>query len=98
MAAITITEFRHFANDSFGGPAPAPLMPPLAEQVVAIGLTSVQSAAFSSSTTLIMVHADADCHLAFGDDPTADATLHQMGSGETRFYGVVPGSKIAVIG
>ena len=102
MSTLYITEF---ADATMAGlispsplfPIPAPMTPPVAEQNVTIGMSSTQSAAFNAETTFIMVNCDAACSLAFGADPTAVATAQRMGANETRFYGVVPGQKLAVI-
>lgn len=96
MATLYITEFSKFAHDFSGGTVPAPLMPGIAEQAITITGTSAQSAAFSATTTNILVHTDTACFLAFGANPTAVNTAHGVGAGETRFYGVAAGSKIAV--
>jgi hypothetical protein len=78
-------------------------MPPVAEQErIAIGVGSAPSAAFDKRTRLVMVNCDAACSLAFslpGDpDPEAAVEKHRQGQNETRFYGVTPGGKLAVIG
>jgi hypothetical protein len=79
----------------------APVAPPLATQRVAIGGASTASAAFNAGTKFILLHTDAICSIAFnaigGADPTAVATAQRMNANETRFYGVYPGCKVAVI-
>lgn len=100
MATLYITECAYIATTAFAGDvAQAPSMPPIAEQHLTIN-TTVASAAFNAATRFIMVNADAACSLAFsadGTDPTAVVTAHRMGANETRFYGVNPGGKIAVV-
>lgn len=96
--ALSITNFSRYASDSFGGPVPAPLMNGAqTEQAVEIDVTSNRSDPVSSSA--VMIHSPVTAYLAFGD-VTVEAVvgLHQIGAGETRFYGVTPGSYIAVIG
>lgn len=59
--------------------------------------TSAQSAAFQSTTTVIRVVADANCHIAVGTNPTA--TLNDMllrANVEYDFY-VTAGTKIAAV-
>lgn len=97
MATLYISEFKGMAISELGHQVSAPMSPPVTEQKVAIAGVSAQSSALSSNTRYVMVHTDAICSLAFGSDPTAVTTAHRMGANETRFYGVVPGSKIAVI-
>ena len=103
MATLYITEF---ADGTLAGvvgspspqfPIPAPMTPPVAEQHVGISDSSTQSAAFNAATTFVMVATDAICSLAWGDNPTAVATAQRMAANEVRFYGVVPGQKLAVI-
>lgn len=93
MATLYITEFNrtsiYFAN--------APTTPPVAEQAIAITGASAASAAFDATTYGVMLVADVDCSLAFGATPTAVATAHYVPAKTTRFYGVVPGQKVAVI-
>jgi hypothetical protein len=80
-----------------GNPLPVLMVPYLAEQVVAIGGASVQSAAFSANTRMIRVHTDAICSIKIGADPTADANSTRMAANSTEFFDVRPGHKIAVI-
>ena len=82
MATLYITEFSRTTVTGVTGPAtqvstPAPLVPPVAEQALALSGTSAQSAAFQNDTTLVMVSTDAPCCLAWGDSPTA--TLGEIG-------------------
>ena len=103
MATLYITECN---KQAMGGLAPsvsnafpvsAPQMPPVAEQAIAIGGTSTQSAAFNAATSFVMVSCDVTCSLAWGTNPTAVATAQRMYANETRFYGVTAGQKLAVI-
>jgi len=75
----------------------APKDPPLAEQTVAIGGASTQSAAFNTKTRLIRIHTDAICSIAVGSNPTATTGKARMAAGQTEFQAVNPGDKIAVI-
>lgn len=101
MASLYVTEFANLGTTTVGGRVvQAPAAPGLAEQKLAVGVGSVASAAFNAKTNFVMLHTDAICSLAFsvdGTDPTAAATAHRMGAGETRFYVVTPGGKVAVI-
>ena len=94
---LYITEYRNLARADNGPHVSAGQEPNLAEQQVAIGGTSTQSAAFNARTGFVMIHTDAICALAFGDNPTAVNNRHRMAAGEVRFYGVAPGHKVAVI-
>ncbi len=97
MADVTISEYSHLARDAAGNVLPAGLEPALAEQKVTIAGTSAQSAAFNANTTFVRVYAEGACSIAFGTNPTADTTLKQMAAGQSEFFGVVGGHKLAVI-
>lgn len=79
-----------------------PQDPPIAEQTVAIGAGSVQSANLNAKTRLVHLHADAICSIAIGTNPTATATNRRMSAGQTQLIRVSPeavaaGLKLAVI-
>jgi len=101
MASLYITEFEHMPSLTSWGVIPqCPQAPGLAEQKLAIGGTSVASAAFNAKTKFVMLHTDVICSIAWsetGTDPTAAATAQRMAANETRFYGVRSGGKVAVI-
>lgn len=70
----------------------------VAEQNLVISGASASSAAFNSKTKFIEIVADVDCAIAFGvTAPTADATKHYIPAKTTRYYGVNPGTFLAVI-
>lgn len=97
MTTLSITEYARLARSADGPFVLTGQEPAVAEQEISIGGASTQSAAFNARTNFIMVHAAAVCALAFGDTPTALANRHRLGAGETRFYGVSPGQRLAVI-
>lgn len=73
-------------------------MPAIVNQTVAIGASSAQSAAFNVSTGLIRVATDVACHVLIGGtNPTALLTSMRLAAGQTEYFVVVPGDKIAVI-
>lgn len=98
MAVVYITEFSGTGSAS-QQMIPAAQWPPLASQTVAIGATSVQSAAFNAGTTLVRINTDAPCSIAVGANPTATAALQRFSGGATEYFTVNPNSalKIAVI-
>lgn len=66
--------------------------------------TSTRSAAFGAKASVIRVICTTDCHIAFGTTaapttPTAaaDGTATFCKAGVEYYFGVIPGSKIAVI-
>lgn len=97
MAKLYVAEFEKQGRDGAGFIAPVAKAPALVEQVVTIGATSEQSAAFGSLTRLVRVHTDAICSIAFGSDPTATANTSRMAAGQTEYFIVSPGDKVAVI-
>jgi hypothetical protein len=97
MAFTYITEYEALARDRFNYHIAAGAEPAIAEQRVDNTGASTQSAAFNERTAFIMVHTDGICSIKIGANPTALVTGHRMAAGETRFYGVQPGHKIAVI-
>jgi orotate phosphoribosyltransferase len=97
MAKVYIAEFSGTKVIEGRGAAGISSEPPLAEQTVAIGGTTAQSAAFNAGTNMIRVHTDAICSIAIGADPTATANTRRMAAGSTEYFGVTPGHKVAVI-
>ena len=72
--------------------------PPLAEQTVAIGGSSVQcSNAFHQCTRVIRVHTDAICSIAISANPTATTNTRRLAANTTEYFGAESGNKIAVI-
>lgn len=94
---VYITEYAALARDRFNFHIAAGKEPAIAEQVRTVSGASAQSAAFNEQTAFVMVHTSEAAHLAFGTNPTATTNAHRLGAGETRFYGVYPGHKLAAI-
>jgi hypothetical protein len=97
MASLYIEEFESSGIARAGQSLPAGLQPGLASQKVAIGGTSTQSAAFNTRTRFVRLHTDAICSVEFGASPTADNTNMRMGEGQTEYFSVNGGDKVAVI-
>jgi hypothetical protein len=94
---VYVTEYKALARDGFNFHMAAGVEPNVAEQVRTVSGASAQTAAFNAQTAFVMVHTTEIVCLKFGADPTAVTTSHRMGAGETRFYGVTPGHKLAAI-
>jgi hypothetical protein len=99
--ALEFSEHR-FAKNRYGAMPQLPQGGEVANQSLAIGAASVQSAAFNANTDLIVItKVDADCRIAVGPNPVAVTT----GAGQTRLlragseysFAVEPGAKLAVI-
>lgn len=96
MAVLYIAEYTHFPVRQ-GNVVQAPNDPPVAEQTVAIGAGSVQSAAFNAKTRVLRIHTDAICSILIGPDPTATAAKARLAANQTEYRVVQPGDKLAVI-
>lgn len=98
MAVLYIAEFEFLGTEAEGGKMQAPPAPPIAEQTVAIGGVSAQSAAFDKRTRFIRVHTDAICSILVGTNPTATATKTRLAANQTEYYALrLQDQKIAVI-
>ena len=100
MAKLCITEFSGLqvaSGVAHSAESAQAAMLPGATQVITFGGTSVASTAFSSATKLVRVHTDAACHITAGDSPTATAGDMRLGAGQTEYFGVVPGQKLAAL-
>ncbi len=100
MPSIYVNEFRSLARDAEGNVIAAPLYPPLATQVVTIGVASAASSAFNDETRFIEIASDTDCHYEVAASPTAAAASSMnLAAGVVKFIGVQAGQsmKIAVI-
>lgn len=95
MATVYITEYQRMGTSGF--PFQAPNEPENANQTVAIGGTTTQSAAFNKNTYIIRVHSDAICSVECGTNPTATATCKRLPANYTEYFSVTPGFKLAVI-
>lgn len=94
MAKLYISEYQRMGAYA----AQAAQEPSLVEQTpVVIGAGSLQSSAFDAQTFVVRVHADSICSIAFGEDPTATADSKRMAAGQTEYFTVAPGHKVAVI-
>jgi len=99
MAKLYITEFRN-AQQLPGLLNSIPdVMGVIDQTPVTIGASSTQSSAFNAGTSVVRLHADAICSVAFGTDPTATAANMRMAANESLLIAVRPGVsfKVAVI-
>lgn len=93
-ATVYIEEFARNTNVQYQ----SGYMPSLTHQTVVIGGSSTQSAAFSTGTYLIRVEVDATCSIQIGTtNPTATTTSMRFVAGQTEYFLVQPGDKLAVI-
>ena len=92
MAKLYVTEFREM---NYGAPDVAALV----DQTPVTFTTSTQSAAFAANTTLVRLHTDGICSIAFGKNPTATTNNLRLTAGQTEYFAVPPGSswKVAAV-
>ena len=100
MPSLYIAEYEQIV-DTTVGKAIAPQCPPHAEQKLTISGVSAPSAALHARTKFVRLHSDAVCSVAFSNDPaatpTASAANARLAANQTEYFGVFPGTKLAVI-
>ena len=95
MAFLFITEYARTGQSTRNGGVPVGEDPPLAEQVVVNTGASTQSVALNVNTTMVRLHADSICSVAFGASPTATITNRRMAAGSTEYFGIDQSSPAA---
>ena len=73
------------------------MVPKTTQKVTSSG-SSVQSSAFGAHIEYVRIVADADCHIAFGVNPTATTSTIYVPADDIEYFKVSPGEKVAVIG
>jgi hypothetical protein len=98
MASLYITEYALMGQTPNAG-AQMPQEAPQAEQTVAIGGGSTQSAFFQASTRFVRIHCDSVCSVKFGQNPAATATSARLAANQTEYHAVPEGGnfRVAVI-
>ncbi len=98
MPNLYITEFQQEGVDAMGRIMPVARALPIAEQKVVFS-TSTQSSTLNANTTLVRLHSDGVCSVAFGANPTATTNNMRLGIGQTEYIAVQANSglKIAAI-
>lgn len=98
MALLNIAEFDRVPTVLGPDGVPiAQLYPVVVPQVVAVGGASVQSTAMNAKTQFVRLKTDLRCAVRAGADPTAVTTDVILDAGDTEYFVVGPGHKIAVI-
>jgi hypothetical protein len=97
MTKLFITEFQQMPNEtSLNGFPQVVKMPSAGTQVINLG-ASTQSAAMKYGTNLVRLHAQAACHVVVGTNPTATTNDMRLSEGQTEYFAVQVGQRIAVI-
>lgn len=97
MAFSYVTEYCRGAQIENGQLLQVGEEPIVAAERVANAGASTQGSAFNAKTKFIMVHADSICSYKIGANPVAVVGEGRMAAGETRYFGVYPGHKIAFV-
>lgn len=97
MATLYITELEEQGRDGNNQLAPAPQLPPVAQQTVAVGAGSIQSAALNARTRMVRLVSDVACSIDVGANPTATATSLRLSANVPEYFAVKAGLKIAAI-
>jgi len=94
MSTLYIAEFSKLYSNP-NGVAPMAAVPPLVQQTLAIGGSSVSSNAFNAATQFVRVHTDAACSINWGAAATS-ATM-RMAANQTEYFSVSAGQTVSVI-
>lgn len=72
--------------------------PAQTQQAITFTVASVQSAAFGTLTGMIRIQCTVICNVTVGGtNPTATTSTMRLLAGQTEYFLVIPGDKIAVI-
>lgn len=97
MTTLYVAEFATVGGTSNFGVAGG-LVPPIREQTCTIAATSTPvSSGFTQNTAFVRLHSDSICSVAFGTTPTASTSTMRMAAGQTEYFAVAPGQKVAAI-
>lgn len=95
-ATLYVTEFKGAPPTSVYYQAVT--APQLATGVVNITGVSAQSSAFTALTGIVRIHTDTACMIVVGGtNPTATTGSMRLAAGQTEYFVVSPGDKVAVI-
>lgn len=89
---LNMRGYEHLATDAKGETIAAGREPAVQSEQVTVGN---ESAVFEGKTYFLMLHAEEDVRLEFGESPSAGPTsTHRLVAGQTSFVGVKPGHKL----
>ena len=90
--ALNLRGYEHLAKDANGNVIAAGREPSIWGMQVTVGQ---QSDAFEGKCYFLMLHAEEDVRLEFGENPSAGPTsTFRIPAGQTVFVGVKPGHKL----
>lgn len=103
LAAIQADAATLYVTEFSGSPPTfvayqAAKAPAVANQTVTFTSSSVQSAAFNTLTGLVRIQCDAICNVNIGGtSPVATTSSMRLTAGQTEYFVVAAGDKVAVI-
>jgi hypothetical protein len=92
---VSLLYVTEYAEPSQFAPTLGP--EPGSNQVVNYAGGTTQSTAFKTNTTLVRLHTDSVCSVRFGLNPTATTSDARLAAGQTEYFKVLPGNKVAAI-
>ena len=95
MANLYISEYEDMRKDGRGHVAQVPLEPSLTTQKVSFAAVT-SSATFQDDTAIVLLHADANCHVAFGVTATATVSSRKLIADTDYYVGVKKGQLVSV--
>ena len=78
IPTLWVCELSHLGTDYEGQGIMAHAVPPIREQPIPIGSTSVMSQPFNPNTRYVLLTTDTACHPAYGFDDTLVATTSNI--------------------
>ena len=96
MAILYITEYSRQGRDASGFQMVVADEPPAANQTVAVGGASAQSAAFNALTRFVRIHTDAICSVDFGANPVATTASRRLAANSTEYFAVPLGASYKI--
>lgn len=103
LAAISTHAATLYVTEFLGAPPlsvyyQSAKAPAVAAQTVSFTSSSVQSAAFNANTGLLRIQCDAICNVVVGGtNPVATTSSMRLTAGQTEYFVVTAGDKVAVI-
>ena len=99
MAVLYITEYRELSKVEAGNRgtyiAPVPQEPPVTTQAVSF-TTVTSSADFNAATNFVLIESDSNCHVIFGETPSASTTSPLLTANNPQYRGV-RGGRLSVV-
>jgi hypothetical protein len=92
---LYISEFTS-QGIQMGHGVPCAMQPPVTTQTVDYSGGVASSASFNAQTSLVRIHTDSICSIAFGTAPTATTSSARLPADTTEYFYVTPGTSLKV--